>query len=181
MDREEAWASMMRAARGGDGAAYERLLSEVATALRPVLRRRLDRLGAAGIDAEDVVQEVLVSLHCKGHTWDETRPILPWIHAVARHKALDAARRSGRDRRAVADLDLADLADRLPAPAAERVHPPDLERLLGRLPERQRGVVAALAIEGRSVAAVARRLGVAPGAVRVAFHRGLEALRRMAG
>lgn len=181
MDREQAWADMMRAGLGGDAAAYERLLGEVAGALRVVARRRLARMGLDPSEAEDVVQEALIAMHTKRHTWDEARPILPWVHAIARHKLLDAARRSGRARRAVVDWPVEELADRAAAPEARRVLPAEAERMLGLLPERQGGVVRALAVEGRSVADVARALGVGEGAVRVAMHRGLARLARLAG
>ncbi|HYF56828.1 MAG TPA: sigma factor, partial [Salinarimonas sp.] len=83
----------MRAARRGDAAAYERLLAVLAAAIRPTVRRRLARMGLGTSETEDVVQEVLLAIHAKRHTWDEARPILPWVGAVARYKVVDAVRR----------------------------------------------------------------------------------------
>src|SRR3972149_1446033 len=85
----------MRAAKSGDADAYERLWRQIATALRPLVRRGLARAGRSGADIEDVVQEVLLAVHLKRHTWDSTRPIEPWGHAIARHKLVDALCRRG--------------------------------------------------------------------------------------
>ena len=68
--REIGWADLMRAANAGDAAAYERVLSEIAVALRPIVRGGLFRAGRSAADAEDVVQETLLAIHLKRHTWD---------------------------------------------------------------------------------------------------------------
>lgn len=167
----------MRAARRGDARAYERLLVDVAARLRVVVRRRLSGLRLDRSEAEDIVQETLMALHGKRHTWDERRPITPWIHAIARHKALDAARRLGRRRRSLVDLPIEDFADVLPDDYAFDEGVIDLEQRLAKLPERQHGVVRALGVEGASISEAAARLSVSEGAVRVAWHRGLSTLR----
>ena len=180
MDREERWAGLMRAARTGNRTAYAALLREVGDVLRPIARARLARLGLSPEEAEDAVQETLIAIHTGGAGWDGARPILPWVHAIARHKVLDAARRTGRARRGIVDLRVEDLADRVAAPEAVRAPEREVERLVTRLPCREREVVEGLAIEGSSVTELAGRLGLGDGAVRVAFHRGLTRLREMA-
>ncbi len=181
MDRETSWTSLMQAARSGDASACEKLLGEVAEALRPVVASRLAHLHCSETEAEDVLQEILIAIHCKGHTWDDSRPILPWIYAVTKYKILDAMRRSGRRRAVLSDIGIDELEDRMAAPATETVGPHELAQLLDHLPERQRGVVSALALKGDTVANVARDNGLREGAVRVAFHRGLKTLRKLAG
>lgn len=180
-EREDEWATAMRAAQGGCGASYARLLAEVAVALRGPVRARLARFGFSATEAEDVVQEVLIAIHRKRDTWDPARPLLPWLWALTRHRVIDATRRLGRARRRTAATPVDDLAEVLAAPqpavapmAGER------ERLVAALPARERGVVAALGLEGLSVSAAAARFAISEGAVRVAFHRGLARLRRMA-
>ena len=81
----------MQAACAGDRAAYEALLADIAGMLRAHARARLARSGFGPEEAEDVVQETLIALHAKRHTWDPERPILPWIQAIARHKTVDAS------------------------------------------------------------------------------------------
>ena len=68
--REEEWAVWMRAAVDGDAQAYHRFLSTVTPHLRAMARRRCDQFGAPASEAEDVVQEVLLTMHLKRGTWD---------------------------------------------------------------------------------------------------------------
>jgi RNA polymerase sigma-70 factor (ECF subfamily) len=177
-DREQRWAAWMRAANRGDAAAYSKLLAEMAGVLRAIAAKRLSGLGLDAHEAEDVVQEALIGIHQKRATWDETRPILPWVHAVARYKMLDSARRQGRLRRGRVSAPAEDFAEIVPAP--EPAAPPgaadDAAKLLAALPPGQRRVVEAVAVEGLSHREAGARLGMQEGAVRVALHRGLKRL-----
>jgi RNA polymerase sigma-70 factor (ECF subfamily) len=175
--REHFWAEAMRAERRGDAAAYERLLGEIAQALRRLIRGRLARLGLDAHETEDLVQEVLIGLHTKRHTWDEGRPFLPWLHAIARYKLADAARRLRREARYRCDITLDQWSTLFEAPAEDFDRALiDLDRHVSGLPIRQREVVRALAIEGASVRATAHKLRTSEGAVRVTLHRALQRL-----
>jgi RNA polymerase sigma-70 factor (ECF subfamily) len=176
--REIDWAAWMRAANAGDGVAYERLLRAVAAAMRPLVRRGLRRAGRATAETEDVVQEILLGLHLKRHTWDASQPIAPWIYAIARYKLIDALRRRG----GYGHISIDGLADRLPAaPPAASVPSRDVERALEHLPAGQRLVLRAVAVDGASIAEAAARLQMTPGAVRVALHRGINAIAKALG
>ncbi len=70
LDSPGDWTAWMRQALAGDEAAYRRLLTAVAGRLRAQLRARLARWGAADVEAEDVVQETLLAIHLKRHTWN---------------------------------------------------------------------------------------------------------------
>lgn len=174
-EREAQLSGLMRAARKGDGAAYERCLREIAQALRPRVRRGLFRTGANPAETEDVVQDILIAVHLKRQTWDETRPITPWIAGIARYKIIDAARRRGRR----IDLPIEDFADILSAESdSETASESDVTRSLEALPDGQRKVVRSIAVEGASIAATAQTFNMSEGAVRVALHRGLGALAK---
>jgi RNA polymerase sigma-70 factor (ECF subfamily) len=176
--RGAGWADLMRAANSGDAESYERVLRQIAAAVRPLVRRGLARAGRSDADVEDVVQEVLLAVHLKQHTWDATRPIEPWVHAIARHKLVDALRR----RNGNFDLPIDDFSEKL---AAEEESPSasghEVERHLAQLPAGQRAVVHAVAVEGVSIGDAAERLKMTAGAVRVALHRGLATLAKTLG
>jgi RNA polymerase sigma factor (sigma-70 family) len=170
---EEEWALLMRAACDGDSAAYRRLLASLTPVLRTVTRRNCARIGLDGAEAEDIVQEVLLAIHLKRHTWDVERPFGPWIMTIARNKLIDARRRRGNR----LTLPIDDLADILTAEGSDdATDRGDLDRLLGGLGERQRDLVRSLSVEGRSVQETAERLNMTEGAVRVALHRAIKAL-----
>ena len=176
--REQIWAEAMRAARRGDAAVYECLLGEIAEVLRRLIRGRLARLGWAAHETEDLVQEILIGLHTKRHTWDEGRPFLPWLHAIARYKLMDASRRLRREARYRTDVTPEQWATLFEAPAEDFDRAlVDLDRHVNGLPAGQRAVVRALAIDGASVGATAQKLRTSEGAIRVTLHR---ALRRLA-
>ena len=172
-EAEEEWTLLMRAAINGNSAAYRRLLVSLTPALRTVTRRNCARIGLDGGDAEDVVQEVLLAIHLKRHTWDPDRPIGPWIMTITRNKLIDARRRRGN--RHVQHVD--DLADILTAEGSDdAMDRHDLDRLLDKLGERPRDLVRSLSVEGRSVQETAERLNMSEGAVRVALHRAIKTL-----
>jgi RNA polymerase sigma factor (sigma-70 family) len=175
--REELWAEAMRAERRGDAAAYERLLKEIAALLRRLVGYRLAQLGLNAHETEDLVQEMLIGLHTKRHTWDESRPFLPWLHAIARYKLADAARRLRREARYRIDLTFDEFAELFEAPAEDLDRAVlDIDRHLSGLPQGQQAVVRALAIEGDTVRATARKLRTSEGAIRMTFHRALQRL-----
>jgi RNA polymerase sigma-70 factor (ECF subfamily) len=165
--------ALMRRARRGDDEAYRRLLGQVAIWLRAVVRRGLASAGRGPAESEDIVQEALLAVHLKRETWDPSRPVGPWLRAIARHKLADHLRRRGFHDH----VDIDDWAD-APELAVETETPDviDSRRLLASLPERQRAIVREISLEGHSAADVAARLGMTEGAVRVALHRALKAL-----
>jgi RNA polymerase sigma-70 factor (ECF subfamily) len=141
--------------------------------LRNRLARQLARYGASTSEVEDVVQEVLLAIHLKRHTWDTARPIGPWLTAIAHHKLIDQLRRRGV-RHAVPIEDVADTLHCAEAPPGT-AHL-DAARMLTKLNGRQRKVVQSLSIDGATVRETAEDLGMTEGAVRVTFYRGLRTL-----
>jgi len=163
----------MRLALAGDAAAYRRLLAAVADRLRGQVRARLARWGATDVDAEDVVQETLLAVHLKRHTWNRVERFEPWLAAVARNKLIDALRRRGRRvELPLDDFEMA-LADEARPDDADAL---DVPRLLTHLNERSREIVRLISIEGEDVRTVAGRLQMTEVNVRVNLHRSLKAL-----
>lgn len=168
----------MRAAIAGDAAAYRRLLAALTPVLRAGAARGLARAGAGSADVEDVVQETLLALHLKRHTWDATQPLMPWVATIARYKLVDGLRRRGRR----VEVPVEDFHEVLAAPEErDPTEAGDVDRLLGRLAPRQRDVVRSITVDDRSIAATADRFGMSEGAVRVTLHRGLKALAALSG
>src|SRR3954470_12365894 len=142
----------MRSAIAGDSAAYHRLLRAVTPVLRATARRGLARAGQPVDQSEDIVQDILLAVHLKRHTWDASAPFAPWLFAIARNKLIDALRRRGR--RIFVDID--DFAEVLPSDPPEQTVPArEVAAQLERLPARQRGVVQSIAVDGSSIKATA--------------------------
>jgi RNA polymerase sigma factor (sigma-70 family) len=178
--QETEWAQAMRAERDGDEAAYARFLEAFANFLRRVLRYRLGHLGLNPGEAEDVVQEVLIAVHLRRAQWDASRPLLPWLNAIARYKLIDAVRRLRRESRLRVQLDEQTWSSLLDDGMHEQpLDTDEVERVVSGLPTIQRSVVRAIGIEGASPQEAAQGLGMKEGAVRVAFHRGLKRIMQL--
>ena len=113
-EREDEWTGLMRSAISGDSAAYHRLLKAVTPVLRAAARRGLARAGQPVDQSEDIVQDILLAVHLKRHTWDTNAPFAPWLFAIARNKLIDALRRRGR--RVFVNID--DFAETIPSEPA---------------------------------------------------------------
>lgn len=167
------WAEWMAAAQKGDGEAYERLLHSVLPDLRAFVRSRLGDPSSV----EDVVQNVLLSIHRARHTYRPERRFAPWLWAIARNAVIDAQRaRSVRLRREV-PLDLTDEPAQPERGHQDRPLPARLTRALAELPATQREAVELIHLQGLSVAEAAARAGTTPGALKVRAHRGYRRLR----
>jgi RNA polymerase sigma-70 factor, ECF subfamily len=172
-ERGDEWTGLMRLAISGDNSAYDRLLRAVTPVLRAAARRGLERAGQPVDQAEDIVQEILLAVHLKRHTWDAEAPLAPWLFAIGRNKLIDSLRRRGR--RVFVNID--DFAEILPGEAATpTAAPSELAAQLKMLPSRQREVLQSIAIDGVSIKDTAAKLAMSEGAVRVALHRALSSL-----
>jgi RNA polymerase sigma factor (sigma-70 family) len=171
--QEKDWAAWMRAAMAGDASAYRRFLASVAPHVRAVVRSRYQSAVAPEYEVEDIVQDVLLTIHLKRGTWDPSRPIGPWVAAIARNKLIDILRRRGRHISVPID-DVMDSLGREDKTA--EVSARDIDALLEQLKAKQRDIVRSISLQGSTIRETADRLHMSDGAVRVAFHRALKAL-----
>ncbi|MGH6957657.1 MAG: sigma-70 family RNA polymerase sigma factor [Caulobacteraceae bacterium] len=171
-DTETALKGLMLRGLAGDSVAHAQLLSALSGRLRAYFARRL---GARSADAEDLVQETLLAIHAKRHTFDRNAAVAPWAYAIARYKLIDHLRRAGV-RKAVPLEDAgALLAGETAEEGAVRY---DLDKLLGALPARQRRILEDVKLTGFTIEEAARRHGVSGVAAKVGIHRSLKKLTR---
>src|SRR6516165_5509701 len=177
--QERDWSILMARAQDGDRAAYRRLLGEIA----PYLRALAARQHRDPSDAEDAVQDILLTLHAVRHTCDPTRPFGPWLVAIANHRLIDRLRRQGRLRSRETALmpehetfpaDQANLYEK----ASDRR---DLREAVEKLPARQRQAIRLLKQEERSLKEAAAMSGMTVASLKVATHRALKSLRQILG
>ena len=62
--------ALMTASLDGDAGAYQTLLERLTGHLRAYYRHRLVMIGHGPTEAEDLVQEVLIGIHTRRHTYD---------------------------------------------------------------------------------------------------------------
>lgn len=162
--------------RDGDSAAYQGLLKVLTAHLRAYFKRRLT---AMPDEVEDLVQETLLAIHNKRHTYQPSQPFTAWVYAIGKYKLVDLLRRRALRERRTDSIDAlgegaGELFSTADTEAAEARR--DLHKLLDRLPDRHRLPIVHTKLEGLSVAEAARKTGMSESAVKVGVHRGLKAL-----
>jgi RNA polymerase sigma-70 factor (ECF subfamily) len=169
----------MRDAQAGDSRAYARLLKEITPRLRNFLRGQRRFLSVE--DIEDLVQEVLLSLHSVRATYDPERPFMPWLMAIAHNRLADSARRQAR--RSAHEVQVAEMPATVRDDGANidpEVYrdPEALKRAIRDLPRGQRQAIEMLKLREMSLKEASATGGTSIGALKVSVHRAMDALRK---
>lgn len=172
-EQAENFETLMRKALDGDQHAYAYLLRETSRLLRPFLSKRLK------LDSEidDLLQEILISIHKARHTYDGNRPYRPWVYAIAKFRLQDHLRAHYSDQLHHAD-DLDEMKDFLPEHVTESVI--SYESISGevqKLPEKQATILRLMHQDGYTAKEVAEKIGMKESAVKVAAHRAYKILK----
>ncbi len=168
---------LMIAGLAGDDAAHRALLERLSGQLRAYFKGQLNRIGRGPVEAEDLVQEVLIAIHTRRHTYDRSQPFTPWMYAIARYKFLDYLRRT---KVSGADVPIDEVPELAVHDDSAHVESSlDLKKLLAELSPRARQTIQYVKLDGLSVSEAAARSGMSESAVKVSVHRGLKALARL--
>lgn len=175
----------------GDHRAFTRLHA----LLLPRVRARLSKLVRDAALTDDLVQLTFMRAHQARERFVamDARPdraVEAWYLAIARNVALDHLRhdyrREQRHARLEAKGEVAGMGAPPPPPNAEELSiqreavartVEQVRAAIEQLPASQREVVELHKLRGLSMAQIARRLGVRPGALRVRAHRAYRALQ----
>jgi RNA polymerase sigma-70 factor (ECF subfamily) len=173
LTREQNWARMMVLAQAGDGAVYERLLKEISAYVKSLVKRKLSDVA----QVDDLNQDILMAIHKARHTYDSSRPFMPWLHSIIRFRLTDQLRKIYRSKRfEELDLDSDYHETYSEAPAKEEIDASLLDAL-HQLPEKQRLVVQLLKLKGFSVKEAAVETGMSESALKVTAHRAYKAMK----
>lgn len=162
----------MHRAQQGDKKAYEALFHAILPMLKAFASRRLS--GTA--DVEDVVQDILLTIHRASHTYDRHRSFKIWMFAIARYRLNDHLRRIYKERNL--EISLEYMTDEISAPdvTESRDWHEYLNKILVSLPEKQRKIVTMMKVEGYTAEDTARAMNMSVSAVKVAAHRAYKSL-----
>lgn len=169
-DRSRRRALWMTLAQHGDATAYRALLDDLGPLLTRFLRRRVRDTE----DLADAYQDTFLAMHRARFTYQSSRPIEPWLFAIARNVAADYGRRWHRRHRHELP------SDGTPEPIAEPASDgpsPALATVMRALPNRQREALQLLKLQGLSIREAATLVGTTPGALKLRAHRAYLALR----
>ncbi|KIS42991.1 sigma-70 family RNA polymerase sigma factor [Kosakonia radicincitans] len=166
------WPRLMALAQAGDQQAYTRLLKALVPVIRMLARRQI----ADEALVDDVIQDVLLTVHRVRHTYDPNAPFLPWLMAIAHARTVDALRKRGRHWQREVESEDGSL---LIASSEPSQAPEELSALLNQLPDRQRQVIEHVHLREMSLAETATRNNLTVSAVKSLLHRALNNLRRL--
>lgn len=180
-----AWSSLMARTQAGDQGAYQRLLEEITPYLRSLCRRFMGH----DEEVEDVVQDILLTLHSIRHTYRPARPFKPWLVTIARRRIVDWIRQHSRrlhreDHSANGAANAGDPVGRLedqtgeqPDDAFMREHlARQIHRAVAALPPHQREAITLVRLPGLTLEEAAEATLKSTGALKIACHRALKSL-----
>lgn len=163
--------ALFRSGIAGDTASYGGFLQAVSALLRRTVGRKLP-----ADDVEDVVQEILLSVHKARHTYDGGRPLIPWLSAIGQFRINDYLRKAYSGAR-WERVDI-DALSETPADVTESaIESESVDELLQHVPEREKSILKMMHAEGYTAKETGRRLGMSESAVKVAAHRAIKKIR----
>ncbi len=163
---------LMKRANSGDKAAYSLLLESLSVVVRKIISKKI----RAADEAEDVLQEILISIHKARHTYDGSRPLLPWVYAIAKFRLADHFRKTYGRVETINIEEVAEIADEnVTEPAAfyESIKK-EVEKLSGNQPK----ILELMYVNGLTAKEAGQKLGMKESAVKVAAHRAYKILRK---
>lgn len=176
-ERETVWRCLMVQAQDGDKVAYARLLTEIL----PVLRRYVGHKWRDRDEVEDIVQDILLSLHDVRHTFDPGRDFMPWLMTIASRRIADAARRNASRFGHETTVDtMPETSGPLPTKYEQDISD-DRQQLLSALDElspAQREAVRLMKIEGASLQEASALTGRSTASLKTTVHRALKTMRQ---
>ncbi len=147
-----------------------RAFLETITQLRPSLHRYCARMTGSIMDGEDVVQEALFEAYRKLDKYDASRPLKPWLFRIAHNRSIDFLRTRGvrvEAETAAASPDSVEPA-KLPVLGVGSA----LERLVIKLPPKERACVLLKDVFDYSLEEIADLVDSTVGGVKAALNRG---------
>lgn len=177
VQKDRRFRELMVAAQAGDRKAYGDLLRSIV----PVIGRlaRKNRIERDLVD--DLIQDVLLTIHRARHAYDPQRSFTVWVAVITQRRSVDLMRRQQRQRQSANDSMLQhqeDVETDLPSANLDREETRRAVRqAVDTLPAGQREAVLRLALEEQSLQEASAETGRSVGSLKVNLHRALKALR----
>jgi RNA polymerase sigma-70 factor, ECF subfamily len=171
-------ALLVRTAQAGDALARNRLLGQVRD---QVFRWALIMTGDSD-EADDITQQVSMTLHRKLHTFEERSAFTTWLYRIVRNTVAESRRRARFTREVRLDDEVA--SGVVSAATEERLQAIDdaqsvvlIRTLFAALPPRQRELIDLVDTQGYKAVEAAEMLEIEPETARVHLLRARRTLR----
>ena len=147
---------------------------ETISQLRPQLHRYCSRMTGSITDGEDVVQDALFRAYRSLDTYDDSRPLAPWLFRIAHNHCIDFLRR--RAVRVEAETAVAEPDFVAPHDVSGAGVGPAIEHLVLNLPPKERACVLLKDVFDYSLKEIAELVDSTVGGVKAALNRGRSKL-----
>ena len=147
-----------------------RAFLETISSLRPKLHRYCSRMTGSVMDGEDVVQEALFQAYRTLDSFDDSRPLTPWLFRIAHNRCIDFLRR--RAVREDAEAAVEEPGPVMPVEPAGPALGRAVEHLVLSLPPKERACVLLKDVFDYSLEEIAELVDSTVGGVKAALHRG---------
>ncbi len=176
MSQEDEWKGLAIKAQGGDKRAYSELLSDILPFIKSSVMISL----ADPSWADDIAQDVLVSVHKSLHTYSSDRPFKPWLKAIINFRRIDYLRKYYKAKE-VKELSKANSEIFMQKVIFQqgRCELDYIERAIMSLPLKQQKIFKMMKIEGYSAKEVAGEMGMSVSAVKISAHRSIAKLKKI--
>ncbi len=173
----EQWQEWAIAAQSGDKKSYANLLS----ALHPYIKNVVYKNVNSPEVAEDIAQEVLISVHKSLKTYQPKKPFKPWLMSIINFRKIDYLRKYYAGREDVTST-IEDNPEYISENVTNDAHAGelrDIENALKQLPQKQQDIFRKIKIEGYTAQEVANEMEMNDSAVKVSAHRTMKKLQGM--
>lgn len=163
--------ALIKMALAGDQNSYKQFLLQISKIIRAVIAKKIP-----SADVEDVVQEVLISIHKARHTYDCGRPLMPWLMAITSFRINDYLRKHYTSMRHKI-LDIDEFSDILTAVTSEPSGRELVNEMLTKVNEKQQKILTMMYVTGYSPKEIGKMIGMNESAVKVAAHRAVKKIK----
>ncbi len=162
--------ALLSEAQMGNSESYSEFLGLIYDLVEKSVYRKLN------LNKEDVVQEVILSIHNARHSYNPSREFYPWFYAIVNARIVDEKRRNFREDRKVTAYGV-EIESRTGENLLEGDFTEDLNTLMQSLPEKQKKIIELNKLHGFSMKEIADQMGMSVENVKVIAHRGLNNLK----
>jgi len=162
-------------ANNGDKKSYETFLNNIEKMAYKYVQSHISNVHVH----DDIVQEILISIHQSRHTYNPSKNLNPWIYAIFHYRTSDHLRKAYKNKE-----------DSIPEEEFEKIKEHYnvtktiestelIDKAFKHLNEKQRKVVIMSKIEGYTTAEIAHKMNLNINTVKVTIHRSLEKMRKV--
>lgn len=165
---------LLLSSNNGNNADYAQFLKEVQKLAASYLRQKISDTNAH----EDIIQEILFSVHQARNTFNPEKKVKPWLYAIFNYRTLDHLRKTYKNLEDTVEEFVLDTPDSKPNVTQTIENNELASKALMSLNDKQRKMIVLSKVQGYTTAEIALELNMNISAVKVAIHRALQKLRK---